>query len=368
MTAIQPTYKPTSAGEVAALVRETTGKLLPVGGRTKTNLSRRTDAPAQPIDMTGLTGVVEYAPTEFTITVLSGTTLSEIDQLLSQSGQYLPFDPPLAKQGATIGGTIAAGLSGPSRLYYGGARDFMLGVRFVDGVGNQVTGGGKVVKNAAGFDFPKLFVGSRGELGIMTELTLKVFPSPETFRTLRVSFGNLADALSAMQVCVTRGLDIAALDLTPQGIMEVRVCGPAVATARSIEQLRSWIASGVAADVLEPGADEYELWAGRRDADWLSAGMALIKVPLSPHQLLGFDSAIAKTGVSRQYSVAGNVAWLGWPSDRPITELDRLLTMLKLGAVCLMGQDLPIRLGWNPSEAFARRIRGAIDPDGRLHV
>ena len=108
--------------------------------------------------------------------------------MLAEHGQYLPFDPPLAAAGATLGGTVAAGLSGPGRYRYGGVRDFVLGVRFVDGMGNLVRGGGKVVKNAAGFDFPKLMVGSLGRLGVLAELSFKVFPQPPAFATLAVSY------------------------------------------------------------------------------------------------------------------------------------------------------------------------------------
>ena len=95
-----------------------------------------------------------------------------------KQGQYLPFDPMLSAAGATIGGTVAAGISGPGRYRYGGIRDFLLGVQFISSDGAVINAGGKVVKNAAGFDIPKLLVGSLGRLGVMTELTFKVFPQP----------------------------------------------------------------------------------------------------------------------------------------------------------------------------------------------
>src|SRR5690606_27154197 len=135
------------------------------GGGTKTALSRPADGAAL-LATSGLSGILEYEPGEFTFTARAGTPLSEIERALAENGQYLPFDPPLVKHGAPLGGTIAAGLSGSGRQRCGGVRDFLIGVRFVDGQGQLVRGGGKVVKNAAGFDLPKLLIGSVGRLGV----------------------------------------------------------------------------------------------------------------------------------------------------------------------------------------------------------
>src|SRR4029079_6930035 len=108
-----------------------------------------------------------------------------------QRGQYLPFDPKCVEAGATLGGTVASGLSGPGRFRFGGLRDFILGVRFVDGAGRLLRMGGKVVKNAAGFDLPKFFVGSLGRFGVLAEMTFKVFPRPQSARTFMLAAGSL---------------------------------------------------------------------------------------------------------------------------------------------------------------------------------
>ena len=97
-------------------------------------------------------------------------------------GQYLPFDPPLTAAGATIGGTVAAGINGPCRYRFGGIRDFLIGARIVDGEAAHPAGGGKVVKNAAGFLLHQAMVGSCGTLGVLAELTFKVFPAPRRTR------------------------------------------------------------------------------------------------------------------------------------------------------------------------------------------
>src|SRR4029079_3476030 len=110
-----------------------------------------------------------------------------------QRGQYLPFDPKCVEAGATLGGTVASGLSGPGRFRFGGVRDFILGVRFADGAGRLLRVGGKVVKNAAGFDLPKFFVGSAGRSGVLSEIPLKVLPRPVFTLTLRLNADTLLD-------------------------------------------------------------------------------------------------------------------------------------------------------------------------------
>src|SRR5207249_11250784 len=145
----------------------------------------------------GLRGISEYDPSECTFAALAGTPVREIAAALAERGQYLPFDPVLSEAGATLGGTVAAGLSGPGRFRFGGLRDFILGVRFVDGAGRLLRMGGKVVKNAAGFDLPKFFVGSLGRFGVLAEMTFKVFPRPASALTLRLA-ANGSEATARM--------------------------------------------------------------------------------------------------------------------------------------------------------------------------
>src|SRR6478735_10711681 len=174
--------EPTSAQQIADAVRAHS-RVLAVGAQTKPRLS------AVAGDVTILstrraTGITEYDPAEFTFTALAGTPMREIVAALGAQGQYLPFDPVLIEAGATLGGTIAAGLNGPGRLRYGAIRDFILAVQFVDGSGQLLRGGAKVVKNAAGFDFPKFLVGSLGRFGVIVEATFKVFPRPVSWLTI----------------------------------------------------------------------------------------------------------------------------------------------------------------------------------------
>src|SRR6266851_2564262 len=154
--------QPTNIDEVQKAVAES-ARVVVRGAGTKGGLCAP-DGDATVLDLSTLSGVLEYEPGEFTFTALAGTPVATVNRLLAEHGQYLPFDPPLVERGATLGGTVAAGLSGSGRYRFGGVRDFIIGVRFVDGQGQLVRGGGKVVKNAAGFDLPKLMVGSLGRL------------------------------------------------------------------------------------------------------------------------------------------------------------------------------------------------------------
>jgi glycolate oxidase FAD binding subunit len=137
------------------------------------------------LDMTTLSGVTSYEPSELVITALAGTPLAELEALLATQGQCLPFEPPHFSAGATVGGMVASGLAGPARASSGGVRDFMLGVRFINGRGEHLTFGGQVMKNVAGYDVSRLMAGSMGTLGVITEVSLKVLPVPPAEATLR---------------------------------------------------------------------------------------------------------------------------------------------------------------------------------------
>ena len=137
------------------------------------------------LGMSGLDGVTSYEPSELVVTALAGTPLAKLEALLAAQGQCLPFEPPHFSVGATVGGMVAAGLSGPARASSGAVRDFMLGVRFINGQGEHLTFGGQVMKNVAGYDVSRLMAGSMGTLGVITEVSLKVLPVPPAEATLR---------------------------------------------------------------------------------------------------------------------------------------------------------------------------------------
>ena len=139
------------------------------------------------LDMTAYAGVVSYEPSELVVTVRAGTKLAELESLLAEQGQCLPFEPPHFGPRATVGGMVASGLNGPARASSGAVRDFLLGVVLLNGQGECLTFGGQVMKNVAGYDVSRLMAGAMGTLGVLLEVSLKVLPIAPAEATLRCS-------------------------------------------------------------------------------------------------------------------------------------------------------------------------------------
>jgi glycolate oxidase FAD binding subunit len=135
----------------------------------------------------GYRGIVSYEPSELVVTVRCGTPLVELEAALAEKGQCLAFEPPHFGEGATVGGMVAAGLSGPARATAGAVRDYVLGARFINGLGEHLTFGGQVMKNVAGYDVSRLMAGSWGTLGLITEVSLKVLPVAPAEATLMIA-------------------------------------------------------------------------------------------------------------------------------------------------------------------------------------
>jgi glycolate oxidase FAD binding subunit len=154
------------------------------GGGSKAFLGREVQGTL--LDTRGHRGIVTYDPTELVISVRAGTPLAELEAALDEANQMLPCEPPHLGEGATVGGMIAAGLSGPRRPWSGSVRDFVLGTRVITGHGKHLRFGGEVMKNVAGYDLSRLMAGSFGCLGVLTEVSLKVLPKPRLTRSLRV--------------------------------------------------------------------------------------------------------------------------------------------------------------------------------------
>ncbi|MEA3107338.1 MAG: glycolate oxidase binding subunit [Gammaproteobacteria bacterium] len=138
----------------------------------------------EPLEVRELAGVTSYEPTELVVTVLAGTPLAELESVLAERGQCLPFEPPRFGAMGTVGGMVAAGLSGPARACVGPLRDFVLGVTMLNGAGERLTFGGQVMKNVAGYDVSRVIAGSMGILGVICEVSLKVMPILPACRTL----------------------------------------------------------------------------------------------------------------------------------------------------------------------------------------
>lgn len=331
--------------------------LRPVAGASKGALSG-----AASLRLKKVAGVLEYDPQEYTFTALAGTPVQKVKTLLASENQYLPFDPPLAAKGATLGGTVAAGLSGPGRYRFGGVRDFLLGVRFISGEGQLITGGGKVVKNAAGFDFPKLMVGSLGQFGVLIELTFKVFPLPERYATLQIDMASMAEAVNAMNKLAMAPFDLSCLELSPPARLNVRVGGLAEALPERLERITAFVQQS--GEVLE-GDAETAFWETASNFAWLPEGQSLVKIPLNPRSIINLEAALSSLDVAptRRYSVGGNLLWLGWPDSLEKRMLDKLLYDQNVSALALTGDWGYPLLGKRHGNLFEERVRSVLDPD-----
>ena len=187
------------------------------------------------LDTRGYRGIVDYDPTELVITARAGTSLAEIEQTMAEAGQMLAFEPPHFEDGATLGGTIAAGLSGPRRPYAGAARDLVLGVRILDGRGDDLAFGGRVIKNVAGFDVARLMCGAMGTLGVIAEVSLKCLPLPRTEATR--TFALSADeAIRRVNEWGGKPLPLSATCFL-QGRLWARLSGATPAVAAAVAQI-----------------------------------------------------------------------------------------------------------------------------------
>ena len=368
--------QPTTLAEVQEAVKAHP-QLHPRGNGSKSALSTPpADVPS--LSLAELAGMLEYEPGEFTFTALAGTPVSEVNKLLAEQGQYLPFDPVLVQRGATLGGVVASGTSGALRYRYGGVRDFLIGVRFIDGAGQIVRGGGKVVKNSAGFDLPKLMVGSLGRLGVLGELTFKVFPAPETYTTLQIEVGGLQTALEIIQLLTTFHLEMDALDLEPPGRLWLRLGGLAEALPKRLARIQTFLQNSVgkkitATEIIE-GKTEQTIWQQVQNFEWVPDGWGLIKVPLTPGRIFVIEERLDGRGAKRRYSAAGNLGWIAWSPDEadPTDALaffnvpNSILTRIDLPGLVILGPVGSPFLGLRSGEELLRRVKQALDPQSRF--
>ncbi len=215
------------------------------GGGSKSFYGRQTRGEA--LRVGSYQGIVSYRPEELVVVARAGTSLAELEQVLADKGQMLAFEPPHFGPGATLGGTVACGLSGPRRPYAGACRDFVLGVHCLNGRGEELRCGGQVLKNVAGYDLSRLLTGSLGTLGVLLELSIRVLPVPEMEVSLRRP-ARPPQALELLRTWEARGAPLSAAVIDGE-YLNVRLSGVArlvdsVATRLGLERhpdgLRYW--------------------------------------------------------------------------------------------------------------------------------
>lgn len=352
---------PVTIDEVTSLIRDGGPPLLVHGGCTKAALCH-VEGEVDHIKLTGLSGIMEYEPSEYVLTARAGSTLKEINDSLHQNGQFLPFDPPFVEKGSTLGGMVAAGLSGPGSIRYGGLRDFVIGVCFANGDGKVIHGGGRVVKNAAGFDFPKFLAGSLGRLGILLDVTFKVFPKPEARLTLCFTSGSLLEGLENLFKVSLSSWEPEALEMEEDGRLFVRLAGDRAGLPSRAEKALSSLGNGV---VMEEGEAEI-YWRNITNFSWASESSYFAKVPISARLITKLDEALQPLAVLRRYGSSGNVAWLAWSDIEKVVEIDLVLRDLKLSGLILKGRGADLLIGYRQEYAIQARIKAAFDPHGRF--
>ncbi|HEU5119047.1 MAG TPA: FAD-binding oxidoreductase [Isosphaeraceae bacterium] len=313
--------RPGSVEELAEVVRTRTGEghaLYPQGGRSALEFGGVPERPGVVVDTTGLDRVLDYPASDMTITVEAGLTLARLQAILSEANQRLPLDAPGAEK-ATLGGIFATNACGPRRFGSGRPRDLVLGASFAKADGAVVKGGGRVVKNVAGYDLPKLLTGSLGSLGIITQMTLKTRPRPELSALGWVRFetaAEVAKALDRLNSSKTRPMAVELLnrpaaealgsgfDLPPGE--RVVVVG-LEDNAESVRWQIGALGEEVGADrlsVLE-GEASGPLWAALADSQDQALGGLTLLANLRPSAVVGFSESLSADRWSVQ-AHAGN--------------------------------------------------------------
>ena len=311
--------RPVDEAEVAEIVRGANGPLVFKGGGTR-GLGR---VAGEVIETGGLSGVTLHEPGALTLVVRAGTPVAEVEARLAAEGQRLAFEVPdmrglLGTAGAsTIGGVIAANASGPRRVQAGAARDFLLGVRFVDGRGEVVRNGGRVMKNVTGYDLVKLMAGSRGALGCLTEVSLKVLPIPETQATLVARGLTPEAAVTAMARALGSPFEVTGAAHLDCGAPETRIRIEGMAGSVAYRTGRLQALPGplweVATGDLWPEVRDVLPFAGRAGAVW--------RLHLKPSDAPGVLVRVRDVfpGVPAIFDWGGGLLWLLTPADSAVT-------------------------------------------------
>lgn len=393
------TFTPTSATEVLEAVRWAVSEEAPVeifGHGTKRAIGR----PAQTehaIDLSKLTGLTLYEPEELVLSARAGTPLAEIEKLLAEHRQELAFEPmdygPLLGGAAgrgTIGGVLAANLSGPRRLKAGAARDHVLGVHAVSGRGEAFKSGGRVVKNVTGYDLSKGLAGSWGTLAVATDITFKVLPAAETETTVAVRGLTEEQAAFAMAAAMGSSAEVSGAAHLPETVTGkvlhgelkglastlFRVEGFEASVAYRVGSLNRLLTSQGEIETIEPEASR-RLWRQIRDCEPFSIAHAkpLWRVSMTPSQGHAMVMALRmRAAADVFYDWQGGLIWIQMETD-PAAELLRgLIAAHGGGHATLVRAAPPVRAAipvFQPQPAalaaLSARLKEQFDPKGILN-
>ncbi len=365
----------TEAG-LAEMIKSAKGPLAIQGGGTR-GIKPEGDV----LSVGGLSGITLYEPGALTIVAQAGTPLSEIDAALAAENQRLAFEPMdhrtlLGMVGEpTLGGVIAANVSGPRRIQGGGARDYALGVRYVDGAGTIVKNGGRVMKNVTGYDLVKLMSGSFGTLGVLTEVSLKVLPTPETQGSLMLRGLDDVQAVRAMAAAMGSPFEVSgaahcASIMDDGPVTVLRVEGFEASVAYRLDRLKELL-SPIASEMIIADAVMTDwVWKSVRDAElWKDVPEDIWRVSCKPSDA---PVLMASSGaVGWYFDWAGGLIWVRMPEG---VDLRAKLGAFDGHATVVRASDrtrraLPV---FHPEASGVARItaglRAKFDPRGILNA
>ncbi|MCB6179135.1 FAD-binding protein [Rhodobacter sp. Har01] len=308
--------RPADEAELSEAIRGANGPLVVRGGGT-----RGLFGAGEALDTGGITGVRLYEPAALTLVAAAGTPLAEVEAVLAAERQRLAFEPAdlrglLERDGvSTIGGVAAENASGPRRVQVGAARDAMLGVRFVDGTGAVVANGGRVMKNVTGYDLVKLMAGSRGTLGVLTEVAFKVQAQPEAEATLVGEGFSAASGLAALRAALASPFDVSGAAFV-SGQVLLRIEGMAGSVAYRAGRLRALTAGDW---TLVEGAESAALWRAVRDVQAFAGRPGAVwRISCVPGEALAVPQALAAARVPHEalWDWGGGLLWLICPEGQ----------------------------------------------------
>ena len=354
---INDTLSPASHDEVAAAVRaafDSITPLYPIGGGTALEFGLPAKAPGRGLSLAKLNRVVDYPARDMTVTVEAGITMHAVGELLAKERQRLPIDVPQAER-ATIGGVIATNWNGPRRFGEGTVRDYVIGISAVDGRGQPFKGGGRVVKNVAGYDFCKLLTGSLGTLGVITQVTLRLKPVPEQSALVACAVADSAVAEKLVAGLVNSKTTPTAIEL---------LAGPAWQNDPALAGLGALVKSSLYLVVgLEGTGPEVEFMTRQLASEWRAAGVdslvvgeaaalwrRLVEFPAEGESPLVLKASVAPSGVA------------------PVIEAARRLDPeCSLQAHAGSGIVL-IKLSKFPEQGLSRALVGNLQPAAAAHL
>jgi glycolate oxidase FAD binding subunit len=384
-------HAPTSEADACAVVADAAARRAPLaiaGGGSKAEIGRPAQTEAT-LSSAGLTGITLYEPAELVIAARAGTPLSEVVRTLAERGQQLSFEPAdyrtlLGSSGEpTIGAIAAANISGPRRIMAGAARDSLIGVRFVNGQGEAVKSGGRVMKNVTGLDLVKLMAGSWGTLGFLTEVIFKVLPRPERSATLVLSGLDDARAIEALCAAVGSSYEVTGAVHLPAGLdgggarTLIRIEGFSFSVDYRLGELKKLLKRFGLAEALEGEAAE-TLWRSIRDATLLAEprDKAVWRVSTAPTEGSALAAQVASAIDARWFhDWSGGLLWIATDASGDAgADAIRSAVWAHGGHATLIRAPAEVRAAVEVFEALpeplmriTRDIKVAFDPAGVLN-